>query len=152
MMDARNLGVLTCGIVADLETAADGKILKLRLGADWAGTNSEDREDRKGYFDGIYWLNVDNANVAFVKKQMAEGNMKKGSSIVIAYRLSQSRYLTKDGVKSSRVELVIDSINWAGQGQRPVDAETTPAAGEQLVRGGSPAATAAPSVPLPNQF
>jgi single-stranded DNA-binding protein len=112
MLDARNLVTLTGGLVADPETPSPN-LVKLRLAVDFAGSE-KDSDNNSGYFDVTYWLNSDTAgrNADFVKSQVTDGKMKKGSRIAIVGRLVQERW--KDGEQNrSRIVVVAEQINYA---------------------------------------
>ena len=63
MLDPQNLVTISGGFVADPEIV-NGKILKARLGVDYAGSE-KDSDNNSGYFDVVYYLK-DNSD--FVNK------------------------------------------------------------------------------------
>jgi single-strand DNA-binding protein len=123
MIDARNVVVLTGGIVTEPEKPTE-KIVKFRMVVDGAGREANETTGKKetsgGFFDVVYYIN-DDPNGRFVSGQLAAGNMKKGSSIAIAGRLEHDRFKTKEGQKASRVQIVAESISYAGR--KPVEAD-----------------------------
>ena len=124
MIDARNVVVLSGGIVTDPEKPTD-KIVKFRMVVDMAGREVNESTGKKetsgGFFDVVYYIN-DDPNGKFVSGQLAAGNMKKGSSINIVGRLEHDRYKTKDGNKASRVQIIAESISYAGR--KPADSDS----------------------------
>lgn len=119
-LDPRNHGSLVCGLVADPETANNGNILKLRVAADYAG-NERNSDNKSGYFNVTYFLNNDNPNAKFVRKQFEDGKLKKGSQVIVLYRLVQDRW-EKDGQKMSSVNLVAEALTYAGSAPREASA------------------------------
>lgn len=123
MMDPKNFVGLSFGLVAEPETVADGKIIKLRGAADYAG-QEKGTDNRSGYFDITFFVN-DNPNAKFVSDQVAKGNFKKGSQLQLVGRLVQERWET-DGKKNSKVVIVAEAITYAsGGGGAKKDTETT---------------------------
>lgn len=114
MVDSRNMGTLTGGMLADpevIDTKTGNKIVKFRMGADYAGT--EGGTSGSGYFDVVYYANPDDRNSKFVISQIDAGNLKRGSQIGIVYRLNQERW-EQEGSKRSKIVLVAESVNYAG--------------------------------------
>jgi hypothetical protein len=138
MMDARNVVVLTGGIATDPEKPTEN-IVKFRIVVDMAG-REPDASGKKvssgGFFDVVYYLNSDNPNTKFVKGQLDAGNLKKGSSVVVAGRLEHDRFKTKEGQNASRVQVIAESLSYAGR--KPADENGAAPA---------PAAAAAASAP-----
>lgn len=123
MIDARNLGVLTCGLVADPEMVGNGKAVKYRLAADMAG-NERDSDNRTGYFEAVQFLR-DDQHSKFVTSQVNDGKLSKGSQVMVTYRLQQSRWQNNEGQNRSRVELVVESLNYVPRsGGADADAKT----------------------------
>ena len=112
MIDSRNLGVLSGNLVADPEKVTEN-VVKFRVAVDFAGNDRNDKDNRTGFFGFTYFLNDDNMNTKFVKSQIEAGNLKKGSSVSVAYRLQHSRW-QKDDQKMSAIELIAESINYSG--------------------------------------
>lgn len=111
MLDSRNLINLTGGVVADPELV-NGNILKLRVGVDYAG--SEKGSDKNsGYFDVTYYLQTDDnaRNAKWLKEQVDNGNLKKGSQIHVIGRLVQERWTNEDK-KNSRVVIVAENVSY----------------------------------------
>lgn len=138
MLDAKNTVNLTCGIVADPETVGSS-IYKFRVAIDFAG-QEKDSDNKSGYFDVVYYGSNDNPNAKFVSKQIADGNMKKGSQIQLVGRLVQERFKTADGKNASKVVVVAESLTYAGGGQRKEGAE------------GSAKAASGSAVTVPDEF
>lgn len=114
MIDSRNVGVVTGGLTADPEIVNE-KVIKIRLGVDYAGSE-RDSDNRSGYFDVTMFIDDKNPNSQFVRNQIAEGKLQKGSSISVAYRLQQERWKAQDGSNRNSVVLIAESINYAGRG------------------------------------
>lgn len=116
MIDPKNMINLVGGVIADPELVADGKIAKLRLAVDYAGSE-KGTGISSGYFDVVYYLkdgsDFANKNAAFVSKQISEGKMKKGSQIQLAGRLVQERW-QQDNQNRSRVVVVAEAITYSG--------------------------------------
>ena len=55
MIDPKNLINISGGIIADPELIADGKIMKARIGVDYAGSE-KDSDNNSGYFDIVFYL------------------------------------------------------------------------------------------------
>jgi single-stranded DNA-binding protein len=130
MMDSRNVVVLTGGIATDPEKPTEN-IVKFRLVVDMAGREADatgKKVSSGGFFDVVYYLNDANPNTKFVKGQLDAGNMKKGSSIVIAGRLEHDRFKTKEGQNASRVQVIAESISYAGRKPTEENGAGTPAA------------------------
>lgn len=135
MLDPRNNGNLTAGLVQapELIDMKNGKIVKLRLAVPFAG-KEKDSDDRRGFFDAVYYAHDDDANAKFVLSQIEAGNFKPGTTLSLLYQLSQERWGTDDGKKNSKVVLVVGSIAYAG---------SAPRRDEEGGREESPAVTAA---------
>ncbi len=124
MIDGRNNGNLTGGLVADPEILGNnGNVVRLRIASDYAGKDRENPDNRTGYFNVTVFLNDDNTNTKFVRSQIENGNLKKGSQVAILYRLQQDRW-EKDGQKMSNVTLVAESLNYAGSGGNRSEGES----------------------------
>lgn len=140
MIDARNVVVLTGGIVTDPEKPTE-KIIKFRMVVDGAGREANEQTGKKetsgGFFDVVYYVN-DDPNGRFVTGQLAQGNLKKGSSIAVVGRLEHDRFKTKEGQKASRVQVVAEAISYAGR--KPQEAGDGNGAAAP-----TPTATAAPA-------
>lgn len=121
MLDPKNTIVITGGVVQDPELV-NGNILKLRLAVDYAGSE-KNTQNNSGYFDVTYYLNDEgNRNATFVKSQIDDGKMKKGSQVQIVGRLVQERWSAEDGGGRSRVVIVAEALTYAGGG-RPQNTE-----------------------------
>lgn len=152
MMDPRNVVVLSGGLVADPEKPTE-KIVKLRLAVDYAGRDKDNPDDRSGYFDVTYYLNDDNPNTKFVRGQLDQGNLKKGSSISVVGRLEHDRFKTKEGQKASRVQIVADAISYFGRASKPAETPTTAGAnGGAQTPAAQPAAGEPDLLPAPADF
>lgn len=129
MIDPKNLVNLTCGIVADPEFVNDN-ILKMRVAVDYGG--SEKGGSTSGYFNVTYYLSGDNPkNADFVRNQVKDGKMKKGSQITLTGRLCQERW-TDDNGNREKVVIVAEGITYAGGG-RPAEATTGTAGGTAVI-------------------
>jgi len=125
MLDPQNLVTISGGFVADPEIV-NGKILKARLGVDYAGSE-KDSDNNSGYFDVVYYLkdNSDfvNKNASFVSGQISSGKMKKGSTVSIIGRLVQERW-KQDDQSRSRIVIVAEHITY-GQRSAPKDSNSS---------------------------
>lgn len=117
MLDPQNLVNLSGGIVADPEFVADGRILKMRIAIDYAGSE-KDSDNKSGYFDVIYYVKDNNGftskNASFVAAQINDGKMKKGSSVSLIGRLLQERW-KQDEKNQSKTVIVAEHLTY---GQR----------------------------------
>jgi hypothetical protein len=117
MLDPQNLVNVSGGLVADPELVADGRILKLRLAIDYAGSE-KDSDNKSGYFDVIYYIKDNNGftskNASFVASQISDGKMKKGSSLSLIGRLLQERW-KQDEKNQSKTVIVAEHLTY---GQR----------------------------------
>lgn len=117
MLDPQNLVTISGGLIADPETVANGKIMKIRLGVDYAGSD-KDSDNTSGYFDVVYYLKDNsgfvNKNASFINTQIESGKMKKGTTVSIIGRLVQERW-KQDDQNRSRIVLVAEHMTY---GQR----------------------------------
>lgn len=122
MIDVKNFGHLTGGLVADPELMGnDNNVVRMRVAADYAGKDRSNSDNRTGYFNVTMFLNDDNQNTRFVKDQINKGNLKKGSQVEILYRLQQDRW-ESDGKKQQNVTLIAESMTYAGSANREANA------------------------------
>lgn len=116
MLDPQNLVTISGGIVSDPEVVND-RILKIRLGVDYAGSE-KDSDNNNGYFDIVYYLKDNNGftnkNASFVAGQISDGKMKKGSTVSIIGRLVHERW-KQDDQNKSKVVIVAEHMTY---GQR----------------------------------
>lgn len=126
MIEGSNVVVISGGITRDPEVVGSGAIAKLGLAVDYAANDKAGGST--GYFDVTYFLNDDSRNAGFVKKQISEGKMKKGSQISIVGRLVQERWTTDEGTRS-KVVIVAESISYV-KGGMSRDSGSTSDAGE----------------------
>lgn len=151
MMDPRNVVTISGGVVADPERPSD-KVVKFRLAVDYAG-REKDSEDRSGYFDVVYYINDENPNSKFVTGQLAAGNLKKGSGISVVGRLEHDRFKTKEGTKTSRVQIIADAISYWGR--KPQESSGSGNGGAQVPASSgtpAPAQTDEELLPAPADF
>jgi single-stranded DNA-binding protein len=117
MLDPQNLVTISGGLIADPEMVANGKIMKVRLGVDYAGSD-KDTDNSSGYFDVVYYLKDNNGfinkNASFVNSQVEASKMKKGSTVSIIGRLVQERW-KQDDQSRSRIVIVAEHLTY---GQR----------------------------------
>ena len=123
MLDPENVVILGCGIVAEPKVYKD-TVANFRVGVDYAGNEKA----ASGYFDVTYFLNNEGSNATFVKNQLAEGKMSKGSQIKLVGRLKQDPWEDKDGNKRDKVVIIAESITYA---KRSGAATTNAAAASQ---------------------
>lgn len=125
MLDPQNLVTISGGFVADPEIV-NGKILKARLGVDYAGSE-KDSDNNSGYFDVVYYLKDSNdfvnKNASFVAGQISSGKMKKGSTVSIIGRLVQERW-KQDDQSRSRIVIVAEHVTY-GQRSAPKDSTSS---------------------------
>lgn len=112
MLNAMNVGSITGRLVADPEQKTDN-ILEMRLAVDYAGYDRDNPDNRSGFFRVTYFTNEDNQNTRFVKSQIEQGNLKKGSAVSILYSLKHSRY-THEGNRRENVELIAHTLDYSG--------------------------------------
>lgn len=128
MIDPNNLINITGGLVADPELV-NGKILKIRIGVDYSGSD-KDTDNNSGYFDVVYYLK-DNAgfvskNASFVGTQLDQSKLKKGSTISIVGRLVQERWKQDDQARS-RIVIVAEHLTYSGRSAK-TSSDSTPKA------------------------
>lgn len=112
MLNGQNVGSVTGRLVADPEQKTDA-ILEMRIAVDYAGYDKDNPDNKSGFFRVTYFTNEDNNNTRFVKSQIEQGNLKKGSAITLLYSLKQSRY-THEGNRRESVDLVAHTVDYAG--------------------------------------
>lgn len=116
MIDPNNLINITGGLVADPELV-NGKILKIRIGVDYSGSD-KDTDNNSGYFDVVYYLKDASGfvskNATFVGTQLDQSKLKKGSTISIVGRLVQERW-KQDDQSRSRVVIVAEHLTYSGR-------------------------------------
>ena len=115
MIDAKNVVILTGGLVNEPEIVGNG-IVKFRLGVNWAGQDRINKDNRSGYFDVTYYTNDGNQNAEFVRKQVEEKKLHAASQVQIVGRLVQERFETKEGNKASNTVIYAESLTYAGNG------------------------------------
>lgn len=125
MVNPKNTVVLICGLTADPELVNDGKIANLRVALDWAGRDSENSDDRRGFFDVTSFYDANDHNSTFLFKQISEGKMKKGSQVVVTGSLSNDRFLDKDGNKRQRVVIHANAVTYVGSANRTEGTDST---------------------------
>lgn len=113
----KNLVALTGGLVADPEVHKD-TVVSMRLGVDYAGSDSESKGLGSGYFDLTYYLDDNDPNSQFVKRQLEAGNLKKGSQVSVAGSLRQKRWKdSNSGQSRQNVVIIVDDLTYAGGGR-----------------------------------
>lgn len=128
MLDPQNLITISGGLVDEPELVASGKIAKIRLAVDYAGSD-KDTDNNSGYFDVTYYLKDNNGfaskNASFVATQIESSKMKKGTSVTIVGRLVQERW-KQDDQRKSRVVIVAEHIAYAPRSNsKSSDSSTT---------------------------
>jgi single-stranded DNA-binding protein len=141
MLDPQNLVTISGGIVADPESVADGRIMKIRLGVDYAGSE-KDTNNNSGYFDVVYYLkdgnDYANKNAAFVAKQVNEGKMKKGTTVNVIGRLVQERW-KQDEQSRSRIVIVAEHMTYGQRAAGKSDSDNTASAAKPAANNSVPA-------------
>jgi single-stranded DNA-binding protein len=141
MLDPNNLINITGGLVADPELV-NGKILKIRLGVDYSGSE-KDNDNNSGYFDVVYYIKDKDGfvskNASFVNSQIDQSKMKKGSTVSIVGRLVQERWKQEEQSRS-RVVIVAEHITYSGRSSKSSSDSS------------APKATAAQSSSIPSSF
>lgn len=116
MLKANNVVAISGGIVAEPEILGkNNNILRLRIAVDYAGSDSENPDNRSGYFDVTYFLNDETPNVSFVRSQLERGYFKKGTQLSIVGSLEQRRWATESGERRSIVKIVAHDIGYSGR-------------------------------------
>jgi single-stranded DNA-binding protein len=128
MIDPNNLINITGGLVADPELV-NGKILKIRIGVDYSGSD-KDTDNNSGYFDVVYYLKDNSGfvskNASFVGTQLDQSKLKKGSTISIVGRLVQERWKQDDQARS-RIVIVAEHLTYSGRSAK-TSSDSTPKA------------------------
>lgn len=110
MTKPNNLVSLTGRIVAD-PTIYKDSVVSLRIAVDYSGRSTFD-DNRSGFFDVKYFLNNDTPNTKFIKSQLADNKMKKGSAISLVGELNLETF-EHNGNKTSKVSVIADSITYS---------------------------------------
>lgn len=134
MLDAKNTVNLTCGLVADPEMPVE-TIAKFRVGVDYAASD-KDSDNNSGFFDVTYYLNDGSSNAEWVKRQISDGKLGKGSQVQVLGRLVQERWKTTEGNRS-KVVIVAESMTYASTNRKQNDDASTATAGAPVVQSAS---------------
>lgn len=122
MLDPNNLINISGGLVSDPEMV-NGKILKLRIGVDYSGSE-KDSQNTSGYFDVVYYLKDSSGfvskNANFVNTQIDQSKLKKGSSVAVVGRLVQERW-KQDEQSRSRIVIVAEHLTYAARSNKSSD-------------------------------
>lgn len=117
MLDPQNLITISGGLVDEPELVASGKIAKMRLAVDYAGSE-KDGNNNSGYFDVTYYLKDNNGfsskNASFIAGQIDQSKMKKGTSVTVVGRLVQERW-KQDDQSRSRIVIVAEHMTYAAR-------------------------------------
>ncbi len=116
MLEAKNVVIFQGGIVADPEMVGEN-IVRFRIGVDYSA-NDKVSNNTSGYFDITYFLNSGDRNADWVRTQIKEGKMKKGSTIGIVGRAVHDRWVDKDQKNQQRVTFVAESITYGSANRR----------------------------------
>ena len=119
MIEGSNVVVLSGGITKDPEVIS-GKVVKFSVAVDYAANDKGGNST--GYFDVTYFLDDANRNSTFVKSQISDGKMKKGSQVSLVGRLVQERWTSDEGNRS-KVTVIAESISYV-KGGAPRTADT----------------------------
>jgi single-stranded DNA-binding protein len=140
MLDPQNLVTIAGGLIADPEMVASGKIMKVRIGVDYAGSD-KDSDNNSGYFDVVYYLKDNNGfvnkNANFVATQVESSKMKKGTTVSIIGRLVQERW-KQDEQSRSRIVIVAEHMTYGQRSAGKTDG--TPATATASASGSSSSA------------
>jgi len=127
MLDPQNLVTISGGLVTDPEMVANGKIMKCRIGVDYAASD-KDTDNNSGYFDITYYLKDNNGyinkNASFVGAQIDSSKMKKGTSVSVIGRLVQERW-KQDGNSRSRVVIVVEHMTYGQRSSAKSDSSSS---------------------------
>lgn len=113
MINPKNMLVLSGGLVDVPEEK--NNLITLRLAVDFSGSE-QGSDNKSGYFTVKYWTNNEDSNTKFVKKQIADGNFKKGSQLTVAGRILQERWSTDANEKRQTVTVIAEAITYSGGG------------------------------------
>lgn len=125
-----NFVSLTGRLVADPEIIKD-TIVSMRLAVDWAGSNQANPDNKTGFFPVKYFLSNPTNNGKFVKSQLEQGNMKKGSAISIIGEMRQESWKTENDENRSVNVIIADVIDYA-MSSTPKE-ETTATTGTETI-------------------
>lgn len=127
MLDPQNLVNISGGMIADPEIINNGRILKARIGVDYAGSE-KDSDNKSGYFDVVYYLKDNQGfaskNAEFLNTQVESGKMKKGTSVSIVGRLLQERW-KQDGTGRSKIVVVAEHIGYGARSKSSSDSSSS---------------------------
>lgn len=142
MLDPQNLVTISGGLIAEPELVANGRIAKIRLAVDYAGSE-KDSDNNSGYFDITYFLKDNNGftskNASFVANQIEASKMKKGTTVSVIGRLLQERW-KQDETSRNRVVIIAEHMTY---GQRSNSSPKTDQASTE---------TAQSNTSVPNSF
>lgn len=115
MLDPKNVSNITGRLTADPETPSEN-LITFSIAVDYAGP------DGVGFFDVKYWTNNEGntSNAKFLRNQITEGKLGKGSQVQLVGSLRQDRWKSDDGNRS-KVLIIAESVTYAGS--RPATAE-----------------------------
>lgn len=127
MLNPKNTLNIVGGLTRDPEVVGNnGNIIKFGLAVDYAA-NDKGSDNNSGYFDVTYFVSDNND---FVKRQVSEGKMKKGSQLHILGRLVQDRWTSSEdegSKKMSKVSIVAEAITYSGSGSGAAGENNKPA-------------------------
>lgn len=101
MSDPRNNGTFVVGVVTDPEVKElknGSKLVELRVALDRALKDADDPENTTLFLNAVVWDNGDRDS-KFIFDQVAAGNLKKGSQVILNAALKGVSYTNKEGTK-----------------------------------------------------
>lgn len=127
MLDPQNLVTISGGLITEPELVASGKIAKIRLAVDYAGSE-KDSDNNSGYFDVTYYLKDNNGftskNASFVAAQIDANKMKKGTTVSIIGRLLQERWKQDDSSRN-RIVIIAEHMTYGQRSSSKSDSSTS---------------------------
>ncbi len=120
MSNPRNNLTLWAGVVADPEVKdlnSGGKVVEFRLALDYAMRDSIEPDNTTAFVSAIMYDNG-NRDTDFVFKQIADGNLKKGSQVAVTGELRLNKFKNKDEQVVEKVVLQLSGLAYQRSGEK----------------------------------
>lgn len=139
------MNVLTLGgrLVADPNKVSDN-IVTFRVAVDYSGSSSVNPDQRTGFFNVKYFLNTGSPNATFIRNQVDEGKMKKGSAILLVGEIKAEEYKDKNDQTRQEILVIADNVTYMGGGASTSNGTEPAMAGA--------ASSSSSSIPVPDEF
>lgn len=114
MISGQNVGTITGRLTRDPEVVND-KVIDMQIAVDYAGRDTDNKDSNTGFFNVVYFTSTSERTTKFLKSQMENGNISKGSALTILYSLSQDRW-SQGEQRREKTKLIAEAIDYAGPG------------------------------------